>query len=141
MAGKDPKLDLLKSIPIFAKCGRSGLAEVAKLVDEVELPDGHVVMREGETGNEMFLIVSGTALAERKGRKLADLGPGAAFGEMALIAEGKRNATVTALSPLRVFVIGHREFHSLMDAHPEFRMQILEGLASKVRDLEESAIN
>jgi CRP-like cAMP-binding protein len=141
MAGKDPKLDLLKSIPIFAKCGRSGLEKVAKLVDEVELPDGHVVMREGETGNEMFLIVSGNARADRKGRKLADLGPGAAFGEMALIAEGKRNATVTAQGPLRVFVVGHREFHSLMDSHREFRLQILEGLASKVRGLEESAIN
>jgi CRP/FNR family cyclic AMP-dependent transcriptional regulator len=141
MAGKDPKLDLLQSIPIFSKCGRSGLKKVAKLVDEVELPDGHVIMREGETGNEMFLIVSGKARADRKGRKLAVLGPGAAFGEMALIAEGKRNATVTADGPLRVFVVGHREFHSLMDSHPGFRMQILEGLANKVRDLEKSAIN
>ncbi len=55
MAGKDLKLDLLKSIPIFSKCGRAGLEQVSRLLDEVELPDGRVVIREGETGNEMFL--------------------------------------------------------------------------------------
>ena len=141
MAGPDPKLDMLRSIPIFAKCGRSGLEQVAQLVDEVDLPDGHVLIREGQSGHEMFIVVSGQARAERRGRKVADFGPGAVFGEMALISEGPRNATITAVGPLRVMVVGHREFHSLMDLHPDFRMQILEGLANKVRALEESEIH
>lgn len=141
MAGKDPKLEMLHSIPIFAKCAQSGLEQVAQLVDEVDLPDGHVLTREGQTGKEMFIVVSGQARAERGGKKLADFGPGAVFGEMALISEAPRNATITAVGPVRVMVVAHREFHSLMDRYPDFRMQILEGLASKVRALEEAEIH
>lgn len=67
--------------------------------------------------------------------------PGAVFGEMSLIAEGPRTATVVAEGPMRAFVVAHREFHSLMDGHSEFRMRVLEGLAAKVRRLEEDAIH
>lgn len=141
MAGSDPKLDMLHSIPIFAKCGQSGLERVAQLVDEIDLPDGHVLTRQGQTGREMFMMVSGQARAERDGRQIADFGPGAVFGEMSLLSEGPRNATITAVGPVRVFVVGHREFHSLMDTYPDFRMQILEGLVGRVRALDEDAIH
>jgi len=141
MAGKDPKIEHLRSIPIFARCGPGDLQRVAQLVDEVELADGHVIMREGEPASEMYIVVEGQARADKDGRTLFTFGPGAVFGEMSLIAEGPRTATVTAEGPLRAFVVAHREFHSLMEAYPEFRMRILEGLAAKVRRLEESAVH
>ena len=141
MAGKDPKLELLKTIPLFATCGTGDLQRVAQLVDEVDIPDGKVIMRQGETGTEMFIVASGVARAERDGRHLADLGPGSVFGEMSIIAEGPRTATVTAVEPIRAFVVAHREFHSLMDNFPDFKMRVLEGLATKVRRLEENAVH
>lgn len=141
MAGKDPKIELLRSIPIFAACGPGDLERISQLVDEVDIPDGKVIMRQGESGAEMFIVATGTARAERDGRHLTDFGPGAVFGEMSLIAEGPRTATVTAVEPMRAFVVGHREFHSLMDSHPDFKMRVLEGLATKVRRLEENAVH
>lgn len=141
MAGKDPKIELLRSIPIFATCGPGDLQRVAQLVDEVDIADGKVIMREGDPGTEMYIVASGKARADRHGHQINEFGPGAVFGEMSLIAEGNRTATVTAVGPMRAFVVGHREFHSLMDGHPQFRMRILEGLAAKVRRLEEDAIH
>lgn len=141
MAGTDPKVELLRSVPIFANCGSRDLEQVAQLVDEVDLPDGQVLMREGDPGRQMFLIASGTARVERGGRVIGEFGPGSVLGEMALVSEGPRSATVTAVGPIRAFVVAHREFHSLMDGHPEFRMKVFEGLANKVRMLEEDGIH
>lgn len=141
MAGKDPKIELLRSIPIFAACGPGDLQRVSQLVDEVDIPDGKVIMRQGDSGAEMFIVASGMARAERDGRHITDFGPGSVFGEISLIAEGPRTATVTAVEPMLAFVVGHREFHSLMDNHPGFKMRILEGLATKVRRLEEDAVH
>ena len=141
MAGKDPKIELLRSIPLFGACGPGDLQRVAQLVDEVDIPDGRVIMRQGEPGREMFIIATGTARAERDGQHLTDFGPGSVFGEMSIIAEGPRTATVTAVEPMRAFVVGHREFHSLMETYPTIRMRVLEGLATKVRRLEESAVH
>jgi CRP/FNR family cyclic AMP-dependent transcriptional regulator len=141
MAGKDPKIEHIRSIPIFSACGPGDLQRVAQLVDEVDIPDGRVIMREGEPATEMYIIVSGRARAEKGGRRINEFGPGAVFGEMSLIAEGPRTATVIAEGPIQAFVVAHREFHSLMDGHSEFRMRILEGLAAKVRHLEEDAVH
>jgi CRP-like cAMP-binding protein len=141
MAARDPKTELLRSIPIFAACGPGDLQRIAQLVDEVDIPDGRVIMRQGDSGTQMFIVTSGTARAERDGRHLADFGPGGVFGEMSIIAEGPRTATVTAVEPMRAFVVGHREFHSLMDSYPDFKMRVLEGLATKVRRLEENAVH
>jgi CRP/FNR family transcriptional regulator, cyclic AMP receptor protein len=141
MAGSDPKIEHLRSIGIFSACGPHDLQRIAQLVDEVDLADGQVIMREGEPATEMYIVVSGRARADKGGRRINEFGPGAVFGEMSLIAEGKRTATVTAEGPVRAFVVAHREFHSLMEGYPDFRMRVLEGLAAKVRRLEENAIH
>jgi CRP/FNR family cyclic AMP-dependent transcriptional regulator len=141
MAGKDPKIEHLRSIALFSACGPGDLQRVAQLVDEVEIADGRVIMREGEPGSEMYIVVDGKARVERDGRRINEVGPGAVVGEMSLIAEGPRTATVIAEGPVRAFVVAHREFHSLMDGHPEFRKRVMEGLAAKVRRLEEDALN
>jgi CRP/FNR family cyclic AMP-dependent transcriptional regulator len=133
---KDPKVDLLASVPLFAGLGRGELEELARLVDEIDVPANHVLMRQGDLGSEMFVVVSGELDIDRDGRTINRQGPGAAVGEMSLLSEGARTATVRTLGPTRLLVLGHREFHSLMDAHPTVRMRILEGLADKVRNLD-----
>jgi CRP/FNR family transcriptional regulator, cyclic AMP receptor protein len=141
MGESDPKVALLGAVPMFANCREKDLRQIAQLVDEVDLPDGKVLMREGDTGREMFLISSGSARVERGGQVIGEFGPGSVLGEMALVAEGPRNATVTAVGPVKALVVGHREFHSLMDDHPKFRMKVFEGLAQKVRRIEDDAVH
>lgn len=135
MAG-DPKVDLLASVPLFSGLGRRELEEIARLGDEIDVPSNHVLMRQGDRGDEMFVVMSGELDIDRDGRQINHMGPGAAVGEMSLLSEGTRTATVTSVGPARLLVLGHREFHSLMDAHPTVRMRILEGLADKVRNLD-----
>lgn len=141
MASSDAKVDLLKSVSIFSGMGRRELEAVAQLLDEVDVPAGKVLMRQGETGHEMFLIARGRVQVERNGQVIAERGPGSSMGEIALLSEGQRTATVTTLEPSTLLYAGHREFHSLMDAHPSVRLCILDGLAAKIRQLDEGGVH
>jgi CRP-like cAMP-binding protein len=137
----DPKVDLIASVPMFCRLGRKELGQVAQLVDEVDVPAGKVLMRQGERGDEMFIVVSGNFRIDRDGREIAQRGAGAALGEIALLSKGPRTATITALEDSRLLVAGHREFHALMDEHPTVRLQVLEGLATKIRALDQGGIH
>jgi CRP/FNR family cyclic AMP-dependent transcriptional regulator len=141
MAGKDPKVDLIASVSLFKGLDRRELEQVARLMDEVDLPAGKTLMTQGETGDEMFVIVSGRVSVERDGRKINERGPGSAIGELALLSKGPRTATITTLEPTRVLLAGHREFHALMDDHPKIRLGILEGVADKIRMLDQASIH
>ncbi len=135
----DEKLALLKSIPLFAGFGRRELERLGQLADQVDLPEGRVLMRQGESGSEAFIIVEGRARIERDGRLLAERGNGDVLGEIAILDEGSRTATVTLTAPSRLLVIGHRDFHALMDELPEVRLKVLTELARRVRGLEPDA--
>ncbi len=135
MAG-DAKIEALRSVRLFRDLRQRDLEQVAQLADEVDLPAGHVLMREGETGSQMFIIVSGEARVDRGGRQIAVVGPGGHLGEMALVAEGPRVATATLTQPAHLFVLAHREFHSLMEDVPSVRDCVLNEVARRVRELE-----
>jgi CRP-like cAMP-binding protein len=135
MAG-DAKIEALRSVRLFSDLRQRDLEQVAQLADEVDLPAGHVLMREGETGSQMFIIVSGEARIDRGGRQIAVLGPGGHLGEMALVAEGPRMATATLTQPAHLFVLAHREFHSLMEDVPSVRDCVLTEVARRLRELE-----
>lgn len=141
MASGDPKVDLIKSVSLFSGMGRRELEQVAQLMDEVDVPAGKVLMRQGENGNEMFVIAKGRVSVERNGKVISERGPGSAMGEVALLSEGPRTATVTTLEPSTLLYAGHREFHSLMEEHPSLRLCILEGLAGKIRLLDEASVH
>jgi CRP-like cAMP-binding protein len=141
MAGKDPKVDLIASVSLFTGLKRHEIEQIAQLVDEVDVPAGRVLMRQGENGDEMFVIASGKVSIERDGKVIAERGPGAAIGEISLLAKGPRTATVTTLEPTQILLAGHREFHALMDDHPTIRMGILEGVADKIRNLDLASVH
>lgn len=139
MSPKDEKLDLLRSIPLFVGFGRRELERLGMLTDRVDLPAGRVLMRQGEAGHEMFVIVRGRAEVERDGRVIAERGNGDILGEIALFDEGPRTATVTLTEASQLLVVGHRGFHALMEEMPTVRTQVLESLARRVRQLEPDA--
>lgn len=138
MAAAETKLEMLKGVSLFSTMRRKELEEVERLADTVDIEAGRTIMRQGEHGNEMFVIASGSVRVERNGRELATLGPGHAVGEMALLSEGARLATVTTLEPTTAFVLGHREFHTLLADSAELRKCIFDSVAARIRNLDES---
>jgi CRP-like cAMP-binding protein len=132
----DGKIEALRSVSLFSELSQRDLEQVAQLADAVDLPAGHVLMREGQNGTQAFVIASGEAQVEQGGRTLATLGPGSVLGEMALLAEGPRVATATLTKPSRLFVLAHREFHSLMESQPAVRDCVLNEVARRLRELE-----
>ena len=136
---RDEKLTMLRRIPLFNEFGGRQLERLGALADEVDVPGGKVLMRQGETGNDMMVLVTGTVGIERDGERVNTLGPGDFFGEIALVDEGTRTATVTTEGPARLLVIGHREFHSMMEEFPEIAGQVMHALANRIRTLEPDA--
>ncbi len=139
MVGKNGYLDHLASVPLFAACSRKELQRIARASDQTDLEAGRVLTRQGETGRECFVIVEGEAKVERNGRKIATLGPGSCIGELSLLDKGPRTATVTALSPLTVLVLGPREFSGVLEEVPGLSHKLLAALATKVRELDKTA--
>lgn len=129
----DDYLAHLRAVPLFATCSNTDLAAIAAAVDELEVDAGRVLVAEGEVGKEAFVIVEGEAVVTRGGAALNTIGPGQPFGEMALVDRSPRNATVTATTPMRLLVIGQREFVGLMDASPGFTRSILAAVAARLR--------
>jgi CRP/FNR family cyclic AMP-dependent transcriptional regulator len=136
MAPKDQKLELLRSIPLFARLGSNEILRLGQLTEVVDVAAGYALMRQGDRGAEMFIFATGRASVERDGRLIAERGPGEVVGEIALLSDVARTATVTATEPCRLFVIGRREFQSLMGELPSFRLQILDALAQRIQALE-----
>jgi CRP/FNR family cyclic AMP-dependent transcriptional regulator len=132
----DGKVEALRSVSLFSALRQRELEQVAQLADEVDLPAGQVLMREGESGSQMFIIASGEAKIERGGREIAREGPGSFIGEMSILSEGPRTATATLTQPSHLFVLAHREFHSLMDDVPAVRTCVMDEVARRLRQLE-----
>src|SRR5436309_9970564 len=107
---KDAKLELLGNIPLFSACTKRDLARIASLTDEIDVPKGKVLTRQGEPGRECFVIVDGTATASMRGRRSSPMGPGSFFGEISLLDGGPRSATVTAETDMRLLVLTSQGF-------------------------------
>jgi CRP/FNR family transcriptional regulator, cyclic AMP receptor protein len=132
----DQKLELLRRTPLLADLKQHDLEEVGRLADEVDAKAGKVLMREGEPGREFFVIVDGAVRIERGGKLLRTMGPGEFLGDIALVVERPRTATATVEKDTSLLVLGHREFHSLLDQFPSIRISVLESIALRLRDLE-----
>jgi CRP-like cAMP-binding protein len=132
----DPKLRRLRGVGLFADCSSTEIARLSMLLDEAHLEPGHVLMREGEPGREVFVIVEGHALVSLRGSPLALLGPGEVVGEMAPLDQQPRSATVIAQTPLRVLVAGVLEFAALIDASPSVRRKVLGLVSERLRHVE-----
>ena len=136
MPKKIRKVDALKSVPMLWGCSAKELKSIAGILEEVDRPEGTVLMKEGAPGREMFIIASGKARVTRKGRTIASLGPGDVVGEMALLDGGPRTATVTADGPVSLLVVGQREFTSLLHDAPTVAIKMLRTLAERIRSAE-----
>ena len=121
----------LKAIPFFGSMSKKDLANVAQQTDEVDVSAGKVLAREGDLGDSFFIIDSGTAEVTRGGERLAELGPGDFFGEMALVDADRRTATVTATSDMSLIVMTRSSFRQLHRSQPEIHATISKAIAER----------
>jgi CRP/FNR family transcriptional regulator, cyclic AMP receptor protein len=129
---KDAKVELMRRVPLFAHCSKRELASIASLADEVDLPEGRVLIREGDRGREFFVLLEGTAEVSKGGRSRATMKEGDFFGEIALVSDVPRTATVTTTSPVRTLVVTDRGFRGLLERSPEIQLKVLKALAERV---------
>jgi len=138
VARTDTKVERLRHIPLFEGLDKHALEEVAQLADEIDVPDGYTLIREGTFGDQFILIIEGKVRIERGGQTIRTMGDGEFLGEIALIDKGRTTATATTEGPARLFIVGHQAFHSLLEQSPAIRLDIMTALANRVRQLEPS---
>ena len=129
---KNAKVDFIRNVPLFAGCSKADLQRIAEIADELDLGEGATLIREGERGREFLVIVDGTVRVSRKGRKLRELGAGDFIGEIALVADVPRTATVTATSPVRLLVVTDRAFRGLIEKTPSVATKVLQSLGERL---------
>jgi CRP-like cAMP-binding protein len=140
MARRDAFVDHLQQVPMFSALSKKDLQLLARRAEDVRVPAGKVLVNEGETGHEFFVILDGSARVTRRGKRVATLGPGSAFGELALLDKAPRNATVIAETPMELVVLGQREFAGIIDEVPGFARKLLAGMASRLREADAKAV-
>jgi CRP/FNR family cyclic AMP-dependent transcriptional regulator len=136
MIAADEKITGLESIALFAGCSKRELRAVAHLCTETHVPAGFDLTKQGAHGSQCFVVAAGEASVSIDGRIVANVGPGACVGEMSLLDGGPRTATVTALTPMAVYVLDPGEFRSLLDTAPVVTRRIMTGLSRRLRRVE-----
>ena len=133
---KDAKVELLRNVALFAGCSASELAELASLADEIVLPAGNVIAREGALGHEFFVIAEGEVTVTMPDGGTVSLAAGSFFGEMALLDGGPRVATVTAATEVHLLVVDRRGFGRLIRDVPSVSQKMMVELARRLRAVE-----
>ena len=128
----DARVERLRSVPLFASCSDKELAFIASHADEVDLPAGKVLTEKGQSGGDFFIILDGKAEVEAPQGKRT-LGPGDFFGEIALIDNGPRTATVKTTTPMRCLVLGHSQFRDVLHQNGEIAVKILRAVTERLR--------
>jgi CRP/FNR family cyclic AMP-dependent transcriptional regulator len=132
---QDTKVQALKRVPLFSGLSRKELTELARRTEDLEVPAGEVLCKEGDTGREFFVIVEGEIDITTNGKNVAARGSGDFVGEIALLEDTKRTATVTASTPLRVFVLTREDFRQLVRESPDVERKVMQALARRVVEL------
>jgi len=128
----DGYLRHLASVPVFSNCTKRQLEEIGKVADELVLPVGRVLARQGEVGFEMFILLDGTAEVTRDGEHVATVTAGDVVGELAVLSGHPRNATVTAETELRVLVLTQRGLSQLLDDIPGLAKHMLYEVTARI---------
>jgi CRP-like cAMP-binding protein len=122
-----------QAVPLFGTISKKGIRALVQAADEIDLSAGKVLVREGEWGRHMYVVLRGTAEVTKGGKKLRELVPGDFFGEMAFLSGAARTATVTARSDMRVMVLGPQQLEVILEDEPKLARAMLETMAQRVR--------
>ena len=129
---KNTKIELIKATPLFARCTRAELTALAAEADELPVPAGKALTRQGDRGREFMVLVEGTAEVARNGSRINELGPGDFIGEIALLTGSPRTATVTTTSDALLLVLTDRAFRRVVDRMPTVQDRVVAALAARL---------
>jgi CRP/FNR family transcriptional regulator, cyclic AMP receptor protein len=129
----------LGQVPTFAACSELELEHLLGLAEMRAVDAGTEILREGEIGEEFFLVAQGDVTVERRGHAVAQLGPGSFFGELALFDDAPRNASVSAVGPTACAVFTRARFVDALDEIPALRDSLLRGMARRLHELDARA--
>jgi len=130
---KDERVERLRAIPLFMACSEKQLQFIATRVEELDFKAGKVLCQQGKSGGEFFIVLSGEAEVERDGKVVDTIRTGDHFGEISLIDDGPRTATVTARTPLRCLVLSPRQFQDVLHQDAEIAVHILRDVTKRLR--------
>jgi len=130
---RDQKIDLLKKVPMFSNLSNHQLIEIAKHAQQVSVKEGTVLAEQGRKGWEFFFIVDGEAQVEKDGKAIRRLASGDFFGEISLIDQEPRTATVTAETNMMLLVVDTRSFDHLLETIPGLQGKIILALCRYIR--------
>ena len=135
MLHRDGKIELIRRVPLFSRCSKKCLEEIAGIADEIDLPEGKQLTREGDRAREFVVLVDGTADVRQNGKLVNELSKGDFLGEIGLVTNEPRTATVTTTSPTRALVITDREFNRLLRDVPSLSPKLLASLAERLAEI------
>ena len=127
----------LASVPLFSRCSKAELKNLARRTTDIPAEAGQVLVKEGQGAYDFFVIVSGEAEVSRRGQATARLRAGDYFGELGLLDPGLRDATVTAVTPMELIVLSQWEFEEALEEAPGMTRRLLAGMANRLRALDE----
>ena len=126
------KVEALKRAPLFEGLSKKELATLASASDDLQVEPGTVLCREGHIGHEFFVLVDGDAEVTKGGKRIATRSGGDFVGEIALLSTIKRTATVTAMTPLRCFVLTQSAFRRVLTESPSVQLKVMKALADRI---------
>jgi CRP/FNR family transcriptional regulator, cyclic AMP receptor protein len=129
----DPKVDLLKKVPLFAHCSPTSLESAAANTDEVDVAAGRTLIKQGEPSDTFYVLIDGEADVAIDGRSRRKLGPGDFFGEISMLDRGPATATVTTTKPSRLMVMSHMQFRDAIKGNQDLLLQVLAAVAERLR--------
>lgn len=132
-------LAYLRNIPLFAGCSDKDLEHIAKASDVIEMNEGDIIVTQGQTGREAFIILDGAVVITRNDQKVATLDRGDMIGELSLLDHGPRTATATAGTKVKLLVLGQRNLWGVMEQVPSIAQHMLASLATRIRELDRAA--
>jgi len=132
---QDSKVEALAKAPLFEGLSKKELTQLARVTDDMQVEAGFVLCKEGQLGREFFVLMDGEVEISRRGRRVESRGGGDIFGEIALIADVPRTATVTAKTPLRFFVLTAQAFRPMLDDYPTIERKVLRAVAKRLASL------
>lgn len=130
--GKNGKIELIKKVPLFSKLSKKELEQVAHIADELDLPNGKLMAEEGDRGREFFVLLEGEADVTKGDKSINTMREGDFFGEIALVTQMPRTASVRATTDVRVLVVTEHDFGALLKHSPEVSRGVAEALAERV---------
>ena len=136
MASMKRHQETLRNVALFSACSKKELEKVAKASDEITMTAGSLIVDQGQTGREAFVVLDGEIDIKRNNRKVATLGPGSVVGELSLLDHGPRTATAICATDCTLLVIDQRRFLGVIDTVPAISHKLLASLAARIRELD-----